>query len=176
MWANLLSGTIGSVIGVIGAFVAAYLTLDRTRRHQAELAYREHEVATSGLLAYRLVALYDALKALLADHDDDESATSIQSLRSLATSLRESIVIDAPLLPDRLQKELKQTRQEMSRVILDHPSDAATIFDLRGLLQTIRKSGDSLRQLRRDYAEAARQDRSGLSEGRARRRTPRRRR
>jgi hypothetical protein len=158
MWSNLLSGTIGSIIGVGGAVVVAYLTVEKTRRHEAGLAeqsrqdqaaYAEkpRQIETSGMLAYHLVALYDELRAIEV-REVEPAQDDLDRVGPLADALRRSIVVDAPLLPNDVEVHLKATRKEISALVTirDIPLTREEITRIRG---TVRAAGDVLREFRR---------------------------
>jgi len=158
MWSNLLSGTIGSIIGVVGAVVVAYLTVQKTRRDQEALAAKtrrdaaghaelQRQIDTSGTLAYHLVALYDELKALelgSSEPTDDD----MDRLRPLADNLRRSIVVDAPLMPERVEVQMKEARKEIT-VFLTKRTTPVTLTEVHEVRQTVKTAGDVLQDFRR---------------------------
>jgi hypothetical protein len=88
VWSNLLSGTIGAVIGVAGAALVAVLTLTRTRRLEAEAARREHAIRVSGELAHRLVEFYDALRLVAPSEASDADVVQVRDLAEPGWALR----------------------------------------------------------------------------------------
>ncbi len=154
MWTNLLSGSIGAIIGVVGAVAVAVFANQSARVREAEVARREHALRVSGELAHSLVEFYDQLRQLGPDGADDADAVATTTLRAPAEALRRAITVDASLLDDRLEREVRDVRKEVARV-LPRGSSSCQVKDLRALTAAIRPAGDRLRELRRHQFEAA---------------------
>lgn len=154
MWTNLLSGTLGSIIGVVGAVAVAVFTNQSARVREAEAARREHALRVSGDLAHRLVEFYDQLRQHAPDSADEAETVPTTTLGAPAEALRRAITVDAPLLDDQLERELRDVRKEVARV-LPRGNLSCQIRDLRALTAAIRPAGDHLRELRRDQFERA---------------------
>lgn len=154
MWTNLLSGTIGAVIGVLGTFVAAVVAFQLTRREDARRTRHEYTIRVSGELASALVEFYDAVRHETLEADNDESLVALSDLHAPADALRRAITVDGPLLPLALELSLGETRK-MIKETVPRAGTHATAGDLRRLLDEIRPAGDRLRDLRRDWYQSA---------------------
>ncbi|MGI8416679.1 MAG: hypothetical protein ACR2P2_10855 [Nakamurella sp.] len=154
MLSNLLSGAVGALVGGVAAFVAAVITISRTRDNQAALSRRQHAIQVSGQVAYALVTFYEELRRMTAQGVADEERVGVERLRDAEGNLRRSIIIDAPLLDARLERKMKPIRDEVRRVLPPNSRDAE-VGELRKLLVEVRSAGDDLRELRRKHFAAA---------------------
>jgi hypothetical protein len=154
MWANLLSGSIGAVIGIIGAVVAAVWTVERARRAEQEAARREHALRVSGELAAALVEFYDDLKQLISSGAEPESVLAVDGVANAAATLRRAITVDGPLLDADRERRLGRLRRDIADVMLDRDATAAR-SELEALLKEVREVGDDLRDLRRRQFQSA---------------------
>jgi hypothetical protein len=170
-WSNLLSGTIGAVIGAGGALASTMLTINRTRVYEAAQADRaardalaqarqSNALRISGELANLLVMSYEDLSMLIGDeqHRDGQNLDTGR-LGTTAAALRRAITVDAPLLQPDLESKMKAARVEIRRVIGRQPKHASR-SDLTSLLTVVGDAGDHLRDARRAaylvYGEGAR--------------------
>lgn len=154
MWSNLLSGTIGAIIGVVGAFVAAAYTVRLSRREESQQSRAEFALRVSGDLAAHLVDVYDVLRRIEPDARQDEQPVALETLHGPAAALRRAITVDAPMLPGDLEAMLKVVRKMINEIV-PREGSRATAGELRRLLDAIRPAGDRLRDLRRDWYQAA---------------------
>lgn len=154
MWTNLLNGAIGAVIGVVGAFIAAVVTVRLTRREDAQRARAEFALRVSGELAASLVELYDALRRLTPRSTADDTSIELDRVHDPAEALRRAITVDAPLLPGDREEKLKDVRHTIAQKVPRHASHS-TAGELRDLLRELKPAGDRLRDLRRDWYQAA---------------------
>lgn len=168
-WSNLLSGTIGALIGVAGALASTMLTINRTRRHDADRAAWAADAAltqarqadalkVSGQLADMLILFYEDLSILLADDQQSGESLDTGRLGPSANVLRRAITVDAPILSPSLHDQMKNARSKIKTVVGRQPRRAAR-NDLTELLSVVRAAGESLRQARadayRDYGDGA---------------------
>lgn len=118
MWTNLLTGTLGAILGAAGVFAAAVITIRWTSRNDADLARqaRNHvaqqarhadSIRVSGQLADRLVEFYDNLRDATAQSPSGEQSIELKDLRLSAVALRRAITVDGPLLPRDLEQEMQ---------------------------------------------------------------------
>jgi hypothetical protein len=145
-WQNLLSGTIGALIGAFAVFGSTFVATRQQVRQGTIQARQADALAISASLARLLIQFYEGLTDVLASRaTDDRLDTS--GLRESCTQLRMAITVDAPMLPPNLAATLESARDELKLVIGRAPVEA-TRPDLVHLLKTVKEAGDLLKKTR----------------------------
>ena len=159
MWSNLLSGAIGSVLGIIGAVAVAVFTVRRADKQQDDAAASVHNYAmrraakqraynAAGQMAVPVVATFDELKRL-ANQEAEPSAGDFTTLRELVDELRRSIVLHGSIVPVDLEQRLKDTRKTIAQGI-PPVATPPTREEVKLLLAMVDATGDGLRELREE--------------------------
>jgi hypothetical protein len=158
MWSNLLSGVIGALVGSIGAVGAAAFTVNKEAKQGREAAANDHQNAVkraedqrahdaAGRMAVHIVAVFDELRDL-ERRESEPSAGDFEPLRKQVDELRRSIVLEGPLVPTDLERELKDTRKALAEGIPPR-AEPPTRQQVGVYREKVEAAGDSIQDYRR---------------------------
>lgn len=148
MWSNLLSGTIGSVVGLVGAVLVAVVTIRRTQKADAEIARSEALVTVTRGLAVAFADTYAKLYPFTSAAGTDTPLDRTSVLAS-CERLRTQLLVDGPLLPPELERALKSVRKNVQNR-LERTDDWPSRAEMVRLRQEVRDAGDLLAGSRRE--------------------------